>query len=888
MQHTESDKEPIPRGSLAKVALSRPGEGATICPSNPSSLTSDDAGTTDKSALGAAEVKETPGNARAIKSHPEAVQERRSEGNNHPEEGGTDEEPGALDTRLEACDNTVGNDIHLTPPNSGRNVYTSEEKGTSDKILKSQLRIAKEEALGGTPATPDEQLKLEEAQSIERSHASSNVDIVQAGTSATATELPSQFIQDTFDDGSVMMDMPSLNEISPSKQQQDLPPQTPGMRNPVPAGIHGDAYKDPTFSRRPPMRIDTSISSTSLISTQVSENRVPAPASETATPNRPAVLSSGAHSPPERMRTRVSSGALRQKSISEILGETPKTAPTPSDNAFTDASKDEHHKAHTPRSALSFASPDAVAFRLRLNELREKERSKLSTVVFVKQQPAVTARLSDHQQGQQSDGDEAPAEERDYFLTYFTAQASTPPRASPLSALLRSAHKTLATSDHYTEIREKQDYRILSKVWEMQNTARWSLRQPERAVEPRRPVSHWDILLGEMKWLRTDFREERKLKIAGAKFLAEACSAWIAALPHERRSLQMKVRPMPVRETPTSDSATPDLVQDGMSEVTDDDLPMVDASPGSAPAAIFSLPPDVFVFGLNKSPVAQKLLLELPCYYPQKDVQDAALHVRDIEVDSAWKTPLVPISKYARGKIVAHEVGPPRKKSRLEYKDDLANDSRPEFEHPATSLAPVEEDVALFNPDNKHIRDRIHAGHAFRPPSEYQMPTKEFFESRQPSQWTVAEDDELRKLVREYAYNWSLISSCLSSRSMFSSGAERRTPWECFERWINLEGLPAEMVKVPYFRTYNLRLQQAQRSYEAHHQSMIQKHGGNPAQIPLRRRSTQPYNVDQRKNMRHIHMVDAMRRQAKKREAALHKQQHGLLPASLTSGKPKC
>ena len=761
----------------------------------------------------------------------------------------------------------------LTPPNSGRNAYASREGSAGDTVLKSHMKFAKEDAFGGTPSTPDEQLRNEEARSIERFRADSNTNTV---SSATAAGLPSQFIQDAFEDGNVLMDITPLNDDENAHQQQDLSVATSGMRNPMPAGAIGDYIKDPTFSRRPPMRIDTGLPSTAVRASQALENSAAAPASVNATPSRSAPVSSSAHSPPERMRTRVSSGALRHKPVSEILGEVPKTAPTLSDKSLADAGKDDQNNLQTPKSASSFASPDAVAFRLRLNELKEKERSKLSTVIFAKHQASVVPRLSDHSQSQKSGGEEIPAEPRDYFLTYFAAQASTPPRAPPLSALLRSAHKTLSTSDHYTEFQEKQDYRILSKIWEMQNTGRWSLRQPERAAEPRRPVAHWDVLLGQMKWMRTDFREERKFKLAGARFIAEACAAWVTSPSEERKALQVKVRHGLAQSTPVTASATPDLMHDEVSEATEDELPIASATPENAPAAIFSLPSDMFVFGLNKSPVAEKLLLELPCYDPSKEFRDAALRIRDVELDAAWKMPLVPISKYAKGKIASCEEGPPRKKSRLDFSRDYGINMNADLEHPAATIAPTDENVALFNPENKHIRDRIHAGHAFRPPSEYQMPTKEFFECRQPSQWSLAEEDELRKLVRDYAYNWSLISSCLSSRSMFSSGAERRTPWECFERWIGLEGLPAEMSKVPYFRTYNMRLQQAQRSYEAHQQALIQQHGGNPAQLPLRRRSTQPYTVDRRKNMKHIHLIDAMRRQAKKRETAVHKQQHGL------------
>ena len=162
------------------------------------------------------------------------------------------------------------------------------------------------------------------------------------------------------------------------------------------------------------------------------------------------------------------------------------------------------------------------------------------------------------------------------------------------------------------------------------------------------------------------------------------------------------------------------------------------------------------------------------------------------------------------------------------------------------------------------------------------MPSVGFFESRQPSQWTYAEDDELRRLVKEYSYNWSLISSCLTSPSQFTSGAERRTPWECFERWIGLEGLPVEMSKTQYFRAYHQRLETAQRNVLAQQQAaqqqvaQQQQQGNNPqAQNLVRRRTTTPVRFDRRRSSKHLALLDAMRKLAKKRETMLQKQQHG-------------
>lgn len=157
------------------------------------------------------------------------------------------------------------------------------------------------------------------------------------------------------------------------------------------------------------------------------------------------------------------------------------------------------------------------------------------------------------------------------------------------------------------------------------------------------------------------------------------------------------------------------------------------------------------------------------------------------------------------------------------------------------------------------------------------MPMQGFFESRTASQWTYAEDDELRRLVKEYEFNWSLIASGLSSPSLFSSGAERRTPWECFERWVGLEGLPGEMGRHQYFKAWQARRSAAK---QLHGEQLLaqqqQATAGNNAQPPIRRRATESIRVERRRSSKHLALVHAMQKVAKKRETTIQKQQHGM------------
>ena len=678
------------------------------------------------------------------------------------------------------------------------------------------------------------------------------------------------------------------NEALPASDNLRLPrtgtPESSLVERRSPTKQHG-------ANRKGNMRIDTDIGrNSSLYNTQIT--------SGSTTPIK-SVQAAMQSSPPEPVTTRISSGALRHKSVSEILSGTPRSALGEEKASSGIPSPDAREiGTQTPYSGRLVASPDSSTFRSQINGVKEREkgkdRSKLSAVVFPRQQ------LAGSQQTQELKSEglqrrEKALEPKDYLVTLFATQASA--QTPSLNDLMASSSKILSTDNHYLVYRETQDSRMLKRIYHLQNFNRWSLRQMERSKEPERPLSHWDALLEEAKWMRTDFREERKWKIAIAKNLAIWCAEWKDSSQERRRALQVRVRkPSPL--APNEDShitpeslpnqggsshsdATPDLIPsmvDDASDMADEEIPYIDVARSVAPAALFSLAPEDVVFKIQATPTADRLLEELPLYRAYNEGHGKKRKYGTVS-DSEWQAPLVPVSKYATEKMVIKEQGPVRKRSRYDYveEDEIGLDSLGRtllpLAHGKNSLNPEKDDVALFDPVNKHIISRLHAAHAFRPPSEFSMPTQSFFESRSPSQWTVAEDDQLRRLVREYEYNWSLIAGCCSSPSLFPSSAERRTPWECFERWVSFEGLPGDMARHTYFRAWNARRDGAREHLD--NVFLAQQRGNNASQTPLRRRTAEPVTVPQRRQTRHVALVHSMFKLAKKKEAAIQKQQHG-------------
>ncbi|ESZ93661.1 hypothetical protein SBOR_5966 [Sclerotinia borealis F-4128] len=812
-------------------------------------------------------------------------------------------------------------------PDNKNNVKTpTDSKSIGEDIVqddeykrrqKTQNELSRAEVLGSSPMAADAQLRMED-QAASGSRVAAVVEVVDVEAPSSrgveepkvlareASNVVEEDVTDKNDDGADVPRLDGEERIEKSRatpKEIEVPDSEGEEQTPVDAMDLDVATVKDSFE-----------SQTTLDGSAAANEKSPAPAEEaprqpssvsktppsgTLTPTiRKISLSTPApvQAPIERMTTRVASGAIRHKSVSEILGETPapNTSPisarSPASKTDTGSAVNSPSRGSTPGSTRSL-----------LQKPKEKSQSRLSTVVFAKKPSPY--RASDSALIPRGTNLQATHPHDDYFACLYLNSHNTQKTGyPPLDGLLQTAHKTITTSNAFVPITENQTTRILKRIYGLQNNHKWSLRQPKRSEEPIRPTTHWDVLIQEAKWMRTDFREERKWKMAVAKNLAYACAEWFEASLEERKFLTVSAARPPM----VSAEASKDVEMiDGTSQLlahptpeliasAEADSPMYDIdeelrltlTDTVSPTAIFGLQDDDVVCGLSRSPATDKLLEELPLYGAPLSVPCNGLPTSEVDPDRFWRRPAVGISKYVEGRMELQFQGPPCKKSRFEYEEDSDDEdaATDQSRHERSILPPEQTNIGLFDPVNKHIRDRIHAGHQFRPPSEFPMPIQSFFECRPCSQWTYPEDDELKKLVREYAYNWSLISNMLSSRSLYSSGAERRTPWECFERWITLEGLPTDMQKTAYFKAYNNRMELAQQNLQIMATQAPQPANANGQIIAPRRRNTTSQRVEKRRNQKHLTLVDAMRKLAKKRESSAQKQQ--LSAAQAAARKP--
>lgn len=747
----------------------------------------------------------------------------------------------------------VSNDDILDPA-------AQQVKEDHERALQKQMKEARERARGPDSPTSDIEKQLEDEQAIR-----------------SARDGKSRLSETTGNTGHSMTEEAEV--VTREKDAAHNEPEQPEAAM--------DSLPTPTTTAPEPSIMDRE--STENAIAQVKENPIsdhPTPPADVDVDMTEAPATVGRDPNPvqasprrERMTTRVSSGAIRQKSVSEIISE---------------------HAAHkavlTPQSS-TLSSPQ----RLRQQDRKSME---VSTVVFAKKNSTKSTKgMQVYDQDYASLQGASEDSSRDYLEALFRFQAHHPPRSVPLQELVTSARKTLSTAGTLAMIRETLDYKILKRVYQLQNANRWSLRQLQKSAEPERPFTHQDQLLLEMKWMQTDFKEERKWKRALAATFADWCAEYVHSTPEERASLRVKASiPRSTMQTVVDDdmhdAPTPDLVPSGAheteSESYGEDDELLTPFHADPPAGLFSLGFNDVVMKIDRTPASDHMFRELPFYEP---ILEGA---SDVTPFSIPEPPILPVSKFVTGKLVSQIKGPPKKRSRYDYDSEDEPSTPPsragtsaEHSMPSTpgrrlfcrnDLPPEMTDVALFNAENKHVRDRLQAAHQFRPPTEFNMPSVAFFENRTPSQWLWEEDQKLRALVKEYTFNWSLVAQQLALPSKFTSGSGRRTPWECFERWVQLEGLPAEMSKTQYFRTYQGRLEQANKvvfaQYQAQQQQQQQSGATTPAQ-PRRRPTTTPIRVERRRENRHLAIIDGMRKLARKRESAAHKQAESQKAAAL-------
>lgn len=466
----------------------------------------------------------------------------------------------------------------------------------------------------------------------------------------------------------------------------------------------------------------------------------------------------------------------------------------------------------------------------------------------------------------------------------------------PLIKLLPGSHKTLQTENFELALLEGKIAVLHSRIEELKRQKKWSLRQPVRYYDPflyakknKMIQNHtWDNIIQEGSWMATDFKESLKFKKACCFLMAQAVQDYwsygkvmcIKPKPVVFLELgQSTITHLDVTSLPDPLDVGADLGVDAMeneleiaNESVSDDmagysnadkLPRVESidvsklieAPNPSdeivppPLPEFS-PEDLRQFGVEKEHrgpfkayinlddlknIDQSIIKTLPKVTAFRDPGTS-----NLKGLTSGETSIIPVSRMLHPfeddkgwhKIILKDGGEPSKSGN--------KNALPEYQK------------GLFGVQS-HRRINF-----LRPPKP---PLIKNIEYRLPTIWLPQDDKCLIHYVAEYCFNWDLIADNLQASSAtlkrYESNIERRTPWQCFERYIQLN----EKFQFSDMKGHNSY--QAQQWLEHAHR----------AQSTTKRRIS-PLGVGNdsiqrgHRRLRWASMFDAIRKSMKKRETA--------------------
>ncbi|KAI8822487.1 uncharacterized protein EV422DRAFT_400714 [Fimicolochytrium jonesii] len=324
-------------------------------------------------------------------------------------------------------------------------------------------------------------------------------------------------------------------------------------------------------------------------------------------------------------------------------------------------------------------------------------------------------------------------------------------QAQPIGNLLPTAHKCLSTWDWQAARNESQQLSLLARVEQLKEKNLWSFRQLRPFEPPARKKTHWDSLLEEMRWMRTDFRQERKWKIALAYTIGQLVLEWHAA-PDKR---VVCIRRRSEQQEPSAPGVSTSMNVEGSPEAgeghaIDTTLPSpsvseaMDDFPEGLPP-LYMAPNTIWQTYDDSNPEQQ----ELPIYRPFGD--------GELYDDETQHKTVVPVSALIVERRVIKDESP--------WTSEDADARRGSVE----STAPIS---SLFG---KSATEPI--------PPPMLVPQPKSLE--QNPEWTPAEDADLLASAPLYRFNWTVVSDIIHTQQLVKA-PQRRNEWDCFFRYKEL------------------------------------------------------------------------------------------------------
>lgn len=456
-------------------------------------------------------------------------------------------------------------------------------------------------------------------------------------------------------------------------------------------------------------------------------------------------------------------------------------------------------------------------------------------------------------------------------------------------------------------------------------------------VKKQNKTYHWDSIINEGKWMAADFKESLKFKKACCFAIAEAVKEyWILGkevcikpkpIVHieDKEPVKEEAEAMEVDKPETEEAAVPEAT--APEEVTEpvekpeevaEEAGVAEPEPETIEEDLVSNETTVKIEEVAGTEIPEasepasidvNLLVAQP--NPEEEVIPSAAEISQVDIDRLKRNSAIHNSK---GPFKLHaDIQDFRKIDQSIIKnlpkftafddDEITQMSAPPIKPGESPMVPVSRLLYTFEDDDdwykiilKDSQASTNANKSQGPP-EYQKglfgvqshrrfnylkppkpPLVKNIEYRSPTIWLPQDDKYLIHYVAEFCFNWELISehllSTASTLRKYESNIERRTPWQCFERYIQLnEKFQFSDMKGVYAYHAQQWLEQAHR-----------------AQLTTKRRIS-PLGVGNEsiqrghRRLRWASMFDAMRKSMRKRETQIAKmsQRKGTTPSSSSS-----
>lgn len=348
----------------------------------------------------------------------------------------------------------------------------------------------------------------------------------------------------------------------------------------------------------------------------------------------------------------------------------------------------------------------------------------------------------------------------------------------PLKKLICSSEKVLTTDIWERTLHENKQAIVSNRIEDLKRSGKWSLRQEKLFKDPikelfNKPIfissykeTSRQVLLNEAHWMAIDFKEYSKWKMAMKVMISQAVMDYFTL---GKEFCCVKVKGQDEKQ----------LAIDAISnEDKDGDVDM--------------LKPDV------GDPLVQKAIdeeleeiINYKLEFKFELIQDESKlnKVEKAIIDS------LPTNHTTYKQLTSAEIK--QKKQYLEelLEDDLSYIPASRIMYPKDTNGYVKIAQRDFldlemSADAITKKRGLFGGNNMRkvllkPPTP---PNLECIKHRMPVFWLPKDDELLVSLINEYRYNWDIIASHMNNKTTFGfqSSVMKRTPWTCFERYLQL------------------------------------------------------------------------------------------------------